>query len=130
MEYYPDQASNTVEDRLDVVIRMMDGCAMLSTAARHPILTPDTHGYDKGRKYARVWSQGWSRAGIDMNGPIVPTQRMVCFFVDLTTGDVWKADGWKKPALNFVRGTVMTPEGRYALTGGKLSDSGYFYGAF
>ena len=154
MEYYPDQASNTVEGRLDVGIRMRDGCAMLSTAARHSILTPNTHGYDKGRKYARVWSQGWHmpdmcdscnhqmheniRNGVEAGGFVtcdhpkekVPTQRMVCFFVDLTTGDVWKADGWKKPALNFVRGTVMTREGRYALTGGKVSDSGYFYGAF
>jgi hypothetical protein len=118
MDYYPDQGHNTISDRLDVLVRMLDACAALSTAARHSMLTPDVYGYTLGKKYARVW--------YDMSNG----QRMVAFFVQMDNGDVWKAAGWKAPALNFVRGNIMTPEGRYAVTGGKLSEVGYFYGGF
>lgn len=31
-------------------------------------------------------------------------------FVELATGLMWKPDGWKKPALNFPRGNVLTTE--------------------
>lgn len=142
--YYPDQESDTMLDKLDVVVRMMDACSALNTAARHSALEPDTHGYDIGKKYAKVWAQTWTRnivcdecrEAMVWDTPclhakrVVENQKFVCFFVDLTTGDVWKADGWKKPTLNFVRGNITTPQGRYAITGGKLSDSGYFYGGF
>lgn len=117
-EYYPDSERDTIIDRLDVLVRMLDACAALSTAACHSILSPGTHGYTLGKKYARVYH--------DMSNG----QRTVCFFVQMDNGDVWKADGWKKPALNFVRGNIMTCEGRYAITGGKLSDSGHFYAGF
>lgn len=118
VDYYPDSQRDTITDRLDVLVRMLDACEALSTAARHSILKPSTYGYTLGKKYARVW--------YDMSNG----QRMVAFFVQMDNGDVWKADGWKKPALNFTRGNINTPEGRYAITGAKLSDSGYFYGGF
>lgn len=44
----------------------------------------DMVGVDMGRRFARVWND---------NG----TQRMVHAFVDMTTGDVLKAGGWKAP---------------------------------
>lgn len=152
-DYYPDTEMDTVLDRLDVVIRLLDGCSAISTAARHAILLPSTHGYDIGKKYIRVWSQQWSmpyycdacaaevrenqQAGrwdytLSCEHEKAPkeTQRFVCFFVQRDTEDVWKAAGWKGPALNFTRGNIRTPEGRYAITGGRLSDTGHFYGGF
>lgn len=33
-------------------------------------------------------------------------QRSVWGFINLENGDVLKADGWKKPALNFARGNI------------------------
>jgi len=33
-------------------------------------------------------------------------QRMVWGFINLENGDVMKAEGWKKPALNFSRGNI------------------------
>lgn len=157
MDYYPDRESNTIYDKLDVVVRMMDGAAALSTAALHPSLTPTTHGYDPNPrgKYIRVWAQGWHMPSecpacttfnrskyaegaynetVRCNHPDdivkVPTQRMVCFFVEKATGDVWKAAGWKAPALNFTRGNINDRDGRWAVTGGKMSPQGYFYGGF
>lgn len=50
--------------------------------------------YDPGRKYIRVVSSTWG-------------QRSVFCFVDSTNGNVLKADGWKKPALNFARGNIF-----------------------
>ncbi len=117
-EYYPDSERDTITDRLDVLVRMLHACEALSTAACHSILNPGTFGYMMGKKYARVYH--------DMSNG----QRMVAFFVQLDNGDVWKAAGWQKPALNFPRGNIMTREGRYAITGGKLSDSGHFYAGF
>jgi hypothetical protein len=115
MHYYPDEGQHTITDRLDVLVRMLDACSALHTAANFPILATDKHGYTVGTKYARVWRDS-------SNG-----QRFVDFFVEMATGDVWKADGWKGPAKNFVRGNINTPEGRWALTGGKVSDTGHFY---
>lgn len=119
MTYYPDSEHNTITDRLDVLVRLLDACSALSTASRHPMLKPNVFGYSLGKKYARVY--------YDMDNG----QRFVAFFVQLDNGDVWKADGWKKPTLNFVRGNINTPEGRWELTGGKVhKDTGYFYPAF
>lgn len=117
-DYYPDSDRHTTDDRLDVLIKALDATDALSHALLHPTLEPSKYGYSKGKKYARVY--------YDMSNG----QRFVAFFVDMVSGDVWKADGWKKPALNFVRGNVMTPEGRHALTLGKMSETGYFYPAF
>ena len=44
----------------------------------------DVVGVDMGRRFARVWNDNHS-------------QRMVHAFVDMTTGDVIKAAGWKAP---------------------------------
>lgn len=48
-----------------------------------------------GKRYARIVKS-------EANG----SSRSAFGFVDLTTGDVLKADGWKGPAKNFARGNV------------------------
>lgn len=158
MEYYPDLTTDTVFDQLDVTVRALDAAAALSTALQHPMLLPNTHGYDKPRpnqKYVRVWAQGWSmpyycpeckaevreRLRTTKPGESEPVncdhdkqpeegQRFVAFFVEVATGDVWKAAGWKAPALNFTRGNITTPEGRAAITLAKITPTGYFYAGF
>jgi hypothetical protein len=58
-------------------------------------------------KYAKVFTD---------NG----NQKRVIGFINLVNGDVLKADGWKKPALNFARGNIDDAEhglGRMAWTG-------------
>ena len=117
-DYFPDSAQDTIIDRLDVLIRALDACAALSTALLHPMLAADRYGYTVGKKYVRVW--------YDMSNG----QRFVAFFVEKDTGDVWKAAGWKGPALNFVRGNINSPEGRTALTYGRMRENGRFYSGF
>ena len=66
-------------------------------AKEFSISTPPTLLFDNitGRtKYARILTD---------NG----TQRFVWGFVRLADGDVLKANGWKAPALNFVRGNIF-----------------------
>lgn len=115
---YPDFSTDTIDDRLDVVIRILDAADALSTAVRFPSLKPSVYGYSKGKKYARVF--------YDMcNG-----QRVVAFFVQLDNGDVWKADGWKGPALNSVRGNINSFEGRKAIADKISNERLYFYPGF
>ncbi len=62
---------------------------------------------ETGRRYARIVSE---------DGP----SRFAFGFIDLTNGDVLKADGWKAPAKNFARGNVNdanTGTGRMTWTG-------------
>jgi len=88
--------SATVDERLENLCRGMTALSMLHYARMHYTFGHDVFGYTKGKKYARVW--------YDMSNG----QRMVAFFVDMSDGTVWKADGWKKPTLNFPRGNVWT----------------------
>ena len=110
--------STDIDECLTMVVRSLSAANELHHSLAFPGFAPETFGYDKGVKYSRVWHD---------NG----TQRFVCFFVQRDNGDVWKAAGWKGPALNFVRGNILTVEGRRALSLGKINqESGYFYPAF
>ncbi len=44
-------------------------------------------------KYARIWGAAHG-------------SRSAWGFIGLEDGNVWKCDGWKKPALNFPRGNI------------------------
>lgn len=99
---------------MDLMVRMMQAASDLHLATNFPSFKPYTFGYMKGKKYARFWHD---------NG----TQRFVAFFVDMSTGDVWKADGWKKPALNFVRGNIFTVKGRAEVIRDRTADSLFYY---
>jgi hypothetical protein len=66
-------------------------------------LTPPTISVDPGaKKYIRI---------VQDNG----TQRSVYCFVDKATGDILKADGWKRPAKH-ARGSIYIDAGKSAIT--------------
>lgn len=111
---YLSTESTDIDERITILLRALSAANEMHLALSYPGFEPYTFGYDKGKKYSRIW--------VD-NG----TQRFVCFFVQRDNGDVWKADGWKSPARNYVRGNIMTTEGIRAMTLDKVSDSGYFY---
>lgn len=114
---YLSEDTNDIDEALEITVRALSACSEIHLSSSFPGFKPETFGYDKGKKYSRVWHD---------NG----TQRFVCFFVDRSNGDVWKASGWKGPALNFVRGNILSREGRAEITFKKITDSGYFYPAF
>jgi len=66
-------------------------------AAKFPTLTVPVISSSKGRKFARIIRDTGS-------------QRMVYCFVEMTTGDLYKAASWKAPAKNFARGNIFTAE--------------------
>lgn len=113
MTYLTSDATD-IDDRITILLRAMSAANEMHLALGYPGFKPYTFGYDVGKKYSRIW--------VD-NG----VQRSVCFFVQRDTGDVWKAAGWKGPALNYPRGNIMTTEGIIALTLGKIHEGGYWY---
>ena len=116
MTYLTADATD-IDSRIAILLRAMSAAQEMSLALRFPGIEAHTFDVTKGKKYARIY--------VD-NG----TQRFVCFFVQLDNGDVWKAGGWKKPALNYPRGNIMTSEGIAAITLGRISESGYWYHGF
>ena len=103
-----------IDDRITILLRAMSAANEMHLALAYPGFKPYEFGYDKGKKYSRIWVN---------NG----TQTFVCFFVQRDNGDVWKAGGWKAPVLNFTRGNIMTTEGITEITLGRISPQGYWY---
>ena len=67
----------------------------------------------RGRKYTRIVRTTTAKA-LDaghVRGEAHVTSRSVAAFVKREDGTIWKADGWKGPALNFPRGNVYKPDG-------------------
>jgi hypothetical protein len=64
-------------------------------ASHYKHVEPSVLELDEGLKYVRVWS-------------VSHGSRSAYCFVDKTTGEVFKPDGWKKPAKH-ARGTVFAP---------------------
>ena len=75
-----------------------------------PRLSRRVLSVEMGRRYARIVKQ---------DGDSVTSRSVYCF-VDMTNGDVLKAESWKKPAKH-ARGNILTPE--------KASESVTAYGA-
>jgi hypothetical protein len=110
-----DPNSTDIDECLTMLVRSMAAANELHLSISYPCFEPYTFGIDKGQKYSRVW--------VDHG-----TQRFVCFFVQRDNGDVWKAAGWKKPALNFTRGNILTMEGRRDFVLKKINfETGHFY---
>ena len=61
-----------------------------------------TTGFDAGNKYVRIFH--WYDHGSSLK------QRSCHSFIDLNTGDIWKAASWKAPAKNFPRGNIIRKE--------------------
>ncbi len=59
----------------------------------------------RGKKYTRIVRTTTAKSAD------VVTSRSVHAFVKREDGTIWKAAGWKAPALNFPRGSVYEPEG-------------------
>lgn len=55
-----------------------------------------SYGIDKGRRFSRVFKYDYGRP---------ESGRSVVWFVDMTTGKIYKANGWKA-ASKYVRGHV------------------------
>lgn len=108
-----DKNTTDMDEAMTVLIRALSAASEVSLSTLYPSFEPYTFGFDTGPKYHKVWQD---------NG----TQKMVCFFVERANGDVWKGS-WKAPVKNFVRGNILTVEGRRALTIDKVAESGYFY---
>jgi hypothetical protein len=69
-------------------------------AANYPNLKPPTISAGKpGKRYVRVVQTENSGAG-----------RSVVHFVEISTGLIWKADGWKRPTRNFPRGNIYATD--------------------
>jgi hypothetical protein len=151
---YLDKDSTDIDECITMTLRALTAANEMHYALSYPGFLPCTYGYDKGKKYSRVWVQNWSmpsycvscKATVDQqrregkwdyslrcdhDKEPVEGQRFVCFFVQRDNGDVWKAGGWKAPALNFTRGNILSWQGRKALSLDKIaSNTGYFYPAF
>lgn len=53
----------------------------------------------KGRRYARIVALGYKHG--------YGSPRTVWGFIDMTNGDLLKANSWKAPAKNFARGNIF-----------------------
>jgi hypothetical protein len=69
---------------LDEYVAAVQEMYVRQAEARPYASAPDSVGVDMGRRFARVWHDNH-------------TQRSVHAFVDMETGDVIKAAGWKAP---------------------------------
>lgn len=78
----------------------------------------ETYEIVGGTKYIKI-ATGYAGAG-----------RSVHCFVNASTGDVYKAASWHKPALNGSRYNLMTVEGRNELERNFEHSTGYLYASY
>ncbi|WJZ48490.1 hypothetical protein [Actinomycetia phage DSL-LC01] len=83
---------------VDQLIDFMNEANKRHHAEKFPTLTPDTYELVGGRKYLKI-------AEVSQYGG-----RSVHCFVDAETGGVYKAAGWKAPALNGERYNLLDPK--------------------
>lgn len=89
---------------LDVAIARY--CEALTRAGRCADSEGIRHEPDpRGKKYTRIVRITTSKTSGEV------TSRSVHAFVKREDGTIWKAAGWKAPALNFPRGSVFEPDG-------------------
>jgi len=83
---------------VEALVAFMNEAEKAHKEAHFPMLKPDFYWVDGGRKYLRI-----------AQGPAIGTGASVHCFVDAETGGVYKAAGWKKPALNGERFNLLDP---------------------
>ena len=104
-----------VLDALGEFVCFLNERSVTFTAERHPGLEPCTYAVDGGRKYIRIVAT--SHGG---------SQHVHCF-VDAQTGGVYKAAGWKTPALNGERYSLLDPDSFAELKGDWDPYGSYLY---
>lgn len=98
-----------IDARLPVFIAALQAAGDKHYAASYPNLVSDLFEVDTGGvKFARIVRTYRHR---NADGVVTVTdQRSAHCFVDLTNGDILKADGWKKPAKGK-RGSIFNDNG-------------------
>lgn len=76
--------------------------------------------FDEGSKYIRLWRR--DREILHKNGEIIFSGKLrsgktVYAFIDKNTGNIYKADGWKKPNTKHIRGNIFEADYGLAATG-------------
>ena len=79
-------------------IAFMDAASAKHTAERFANLQPDRFWVHSGQKYIKI---------VQGRDPEGDSRIVVHSFVDALTGDVYKAAGWKAPALNGARYNLL-----------------------
>ena len=102
-----------VSAAIEELIEFMDAQAEKYFAEHYPSLNAPTHENDGGRKYIRIVQEGGGRN--------------VHCFVDAQTGGVYKAAGWKTPALNGERFNLLDPDSFEELKRAWDPHGGYLY---
>lgn len=105
----------TVLASISELIEFMDGAAARYWGEHYEFLAPPTHDYEAGRRYIRIVQEQGSGG------------RHVHCFVDAQTGGVYKAAGWKAPALNGERFNLLDPESVQLLKDTWDPHGGYLY---
>ena len=99
--------TTTVTEQLETFRAAVEAAYVAHFTAQGYRLAPPTIAVEPGRKYARVIT-------------VEPGTRSAYCFVDMANGDIYKADGWKRPAKG-VRGTIYNLKSAQAGTGGFYS---------
>ena len=84
---------------IEALVAFMNEAEKAHKEKNFPMLKPNYYWVDGGRKYLRI-----------AYGPAIGVGASVHCFVDAETGDVYKAAGWKAPALNGARFNILDPE--------------------
>jgi hypothetical protein len=93
-----DDAIAAFCDKLEKFLNDGNAANLARTSPKLPSNFHDqTIGYEKGRKYVRVTQSRRNSSGLS-----------VYCFLDFQ-GNIWKAAGWKAPALNQIRGHIDDP---------------------
>jgi hypothetical protein len=94
-----EDKKRAVRAAIDEFIFFINERSVSFIAERHPGIDADTYQVDGGRKYLRIVGSRVGGGG-----------RYVHCFIDAQTGGVYKAAGWKAPALNGERYNLLDPE--------------------
>jgi hypothetical protein len=90
--------TESVEDGIKAFVAHLKAMTDAYFAKNYTNLTPPTWEITSGPRFVRI---------VKADAP--GSSRSVYCFVEKSTGLIWKAAGWKAPALNFPRGNVNDP---------------------
>lgn len=85
---------------IDAFIAKWQAFKVADLKTRHPSLTAATLSVEPGKRFARIVA--------------TDSQRSCVGFIELATGDLYKAATWKAPAKNFTRGNIRTTDPKWS----------------